>query len=58
MISTVDSDMPTLHAISRTDYMASPSMVSFIFEMTSLRDSDFDLADFGAFLDSDIFSNA
>ena len=48
--------MPTFRAISQTVNMASPSMVSFIFETTCLRDSD--LADFGAFLGSDIFSSA
>ena len=47
---TVDSDMPTFRAISQTVNMASPSMVSFIFETISLRDADFDQPDFGAFL--------
>ena len=47
---TVDSDMPTFHAISRTVNLASPSMISFILETISLRDADFGLPDFGAFL--------
>ena len=50
--------MPTFRAISRTVNMASPSKVPFIFETTFLRDSDFDLADFSAYLGSDIFSSA
>ena len=37
----VDSDMPTFRAISRTVNLASPSMISFILEMISLRDADF-----------------
>ena len=47
---TVDSDMPTFRAISRTVNLASPSMISFIFETISLRDANFCLPDFGAFL--------
>ena len=47
---TVDSDMPTFRAISRTVNLASPSMISFILETISLRDADFGLPDFGAFL--------
>ena len=46
---TIDSDMPTFRAISRTVNLASPSMISFILETISLRD-DFGLPDFGAFL--------
>ena len=46
----VDSDMPTFRAISRTVNLASPSMISFILETISLRDADFGLPDFGAFL--------
>ena len=38
---TVDSDMPTFSAISRTVNLASPSMISFILETISLRDTDF-----------------
>ena len=47
---TVDSDMPTFRAISRTVNLASPSMISFILETISLRDADFGLPDYGAFL--------
>ena len=47
---TVESDMPTFRAISRTVNLASPSMISFILETISLRDADFGLPDFGAFL--------
>ena len=47
---TVESDMPTFRAISRTVNLASPSMISFILETLSLRDADFGLPDFGAFL--------
>ena len=42
--------MPTFRAISRTVKLASPSMISFILETISLRDADFGLSDFGAFL--------
>ena len=42
--------MPTFRAISRTVNLASPSMISFIVETISLRDADFGLPDFGAFL--------
>ena len=57
---TVDSDMPTFRAISRTVNLASPSMISFIFETISLLDANFGLPDFGAFLmdstpDSNLF---
>ena len=41
---------PTFRAISRTVNLASPSMISFILETISLRDADFGLPDFGAFL--------
>ena len=44
------NDMPTFHAISRTVNLASPSMISFIFETISLRAANFCLLDFGAFL--------
>ena len=47
---TVDSDMPIFRAISRTVNLASPSMISFFLERISLRDADFGLPDFGAFL--------
>ena len=47
---TVDSDMPTFHAISQTVNLASPSMISFIFETISLQAANFRLPDFGAFL--------
>ena len=47
---TVDSDMPTFRAILRTVNLAFPSMISFILETISLRDADFGLPDFGAFL--------
>ena len=39
-----------LSSISRTVNLASPSMISFILETISLRDADFGLPDFGAFL--------
>ena len=42
--------MPTFRTISRTVNLASPSMISFILETISLRDADFGLPDFGAFL--------
>ena len=42
--------MPTFRAILRTVNLASPSMISFILETISLRDADFGLPDFGAFL--------
>ena len=52
--------MPTFRAISRTVNMTSYSMISFIFETISLRDANFGLPDFGAFLmdstpDSNLF---
>ena len=42
--------MPTFRALSQTVHLASPSMISFIFENISLRDANFGLPDFGAFL--------
>ena len=42
--------MPTFRAKSRTVNLASPSMISFILETISLRDADFGLPDFDAFL--------
>ena len=42
--------MRTFRAISQTVNLASPSMISFILETISLRDADFGLPDFGAFL--------
>ena len=42
--------MPTFRAISRTVNLASPSMISFIFEMISLGVANFGLPDYGAFL--------
>ena len=42
--------MPTFRAISQTVNLASPSIISFIFETISLRDANFGLPDFGAFL--------
>ena len=42
--------MLIFRAISRTVNLASPSMISFILETISLRDADFGLPDFGAFL--------
>ena len=52
--------MPTFRAISRTENLASLSMISFIFETISLRDANFGLPDFSAFLmdstpDSNLF---
>ena len=47
---TIYSDMPTFRAISRTVNLTSPSMISFILETIFLRDTDFGLPDFGAFL--------
>ena len=41
--------MPTFRAISQTVNLASPSMISFIFETISLGDAYFGLPDFGAF---------
>jgi membrane-bound acyltransferase YfiQ involved in biofilm formation len=49
---TVDSDVPTFRAISRTVNLASTSMISFIFETISLRDADFGLPDFGVHFDA------
>ena len=50
--------MPTFLATSRTVNLASPSMIFFILEMFSLRDANFGLPDFGAFLiDSTLESN-
>ena len=45
----VDSDLPTFRGISRTVKLASPSMISFIFEAISLGYAKFGLPDFGAF---------
>ena len=42
--------MPAFRAISEIVNLASPSMLSFMFETTSLRDVDFGLPDHGAFL--------
>ena len=42
--------MPTFHAITQTVNLASPSMISFIFETISLQAANFPLPDFGAFL--------
>ena len=42
--------MPIFRALSRTLNLAPPSMISFIFERTSLRNANFGLPDFGAFL--------
>ena len=55
--------MPTVRATSRTVNLASPSMISFIFETISLGDTNFGLPDFGALLmdstpDSNDFSSA
>ena len=52
--------MPTYRAISRTVNLASPSMISFIFETMSFGDANFGLPDYGAFLmdstqDSNLF---
>ena len=52
--------MPTFRAISQTVNLVSPSMISFIYETISLRDANFGLPDFGAFLmdstpDSNLF---
>ena len=41
--------MPTFRAMSRTVNLASPSMISCIFETISLHDVNFGLPDFGAF---------
>ena len=41
--------MLAFHAISQTVNLASPSMISFIFETISLRPANFGLPDFGAF---------
>ena len=38
--------MPTFHAISQTVNLASPSMISFIFETISLQAANFRLPDF------------
>ena len=43
-------DMPTFRALSQIVNLASPSKISFIFEKISLRDANFGLPDFGAFL--------
>ena len=45
----VNSDLPTFRGISRTVKLASPSMISFIFEAISLGYAKFGLPDFGAF---------
>ena len=42
--------MPTFRAISGTVNLASPSMISFIFETISLQDANVGLPDFGALL--------
>jgi hypothetical protein len=42
--------MPTFRAKSQTVNLASPSMISLILETISLRDANFSLPDFGAFL--------
>ena len=42
--------MSTFRAISQTVNLASPSIISFIFETISLRDANFGLPNFGAFL--------
>ena len=42
--------MPTFRAMSQTVNLASPSMISFIFETISLRDANLGLPDFCAFL--------
>ena len=42
--------MPTFRALSQTVNLASPSKISFILEKISLRDANFCLPDFGAFL--------
>ena len=52
--------MPSFRVISRTVNLASPSMISFIFETISLRDANSGLPDFCAFLmdstpDSNLF---
>ena len=52
--------MHSFRAISRTVNLASPSTISFIFETISLRDANFGLPDFGAFVmdstpDSNLF---
>ena len=46
----MDSDVPTFRAISDAVNLASHSMIFFIFEITSIRDADFCLPHFGAFL--------
>ena len=52
--------MRTFRALSRIVNLASPLMISFIFETFSLGDANFGLPDFGAFLtdstpDSNVF---
>ena len=52
--------MPTFRAISQTENLAFPSMISFIFEAISYGDAKFGLPNFGAFLmdstpDSNLF---
>ena len=42
--------MPTVRATSRTVNLAAPSKISFSLKTISLRDADFGLPDFGAFL--------
>ena len=44
------SDFQMVRAISWTVNLASHSMISFIFETISLRDANFGLPKFGAFL--------
>ena len=55
--------MSIFRAISRTVNLASPPVISFIFEMISLRGANFGLPDFGACLmdsttDSNLFFQA
>ena len=61
---TVDSDMPTFHAISRTVNLSSPSMISIIYFWNNFRyEMHFGLPGLGAFLmgstpDSNLFFSA
>ena len=45
----LDSEMPTIHAISGTVYLASLSAISFIFDTISSEDVDFGLPDLDEF---------
>ena len=45
----LDSEMPTIHAISRTVYLASLSAISYIFDTISSEDADFGLPDLDEF---------